>query len=289
MPNRINVSDFNLARTLECGQAFRWKRAADCWFEGIVGKTVWRLRQPSPQELDWDVVSPFTHRPSPIAAHSYLALDVTLSDILATFPNDPLLRQAVKDHHGLRVIRQEPWECLASFIASSSKQIVQIRQIVAELSRRFGEPIDETHYAFPTVSAIARATHQQLWDCKLGFRAKNLLAAARLIDEGKLDLDALPSMDYERALEELIKLPGVGEKIANCTLLFACGFNHAFPIDVWIERALRRIYFPDHNRVTAHELRDFTRTHFGPYAGWAQQYLFFNERSQKRSGTQVQR
>jgi N-glycosylase/DNA lyase len=283
MPNRINVSDFNLARTLECGQAFRWKREANGWFEGIVGKTVWRLRQSSPQKLDWGVVSPFTHHPSPIAVHRYLALDVTLSDILATFPNDPLLRQAAKDHHGLRVIRQEPWECLASFIASSSKQIVQIRQIVAELSRRFGEPIDDTHHAFPTVSAIARASHQQLWDCKLGFRAKNLLAAARLIEGGQLDLDALPSMNYERALEELIKLPGVGEKIANCTLLFACGFNHAFPIDVWIERALRRIYFADQKRVTARELRDFTRNHFGPYAGWAQQYLFFNERLQRRA------
>jgi N-glycosylase/DNA lyase len=81
----------------------------------------------------------------------------------------------------------------------------------------------------------------------------------------------------------LIKLPGVGDQIANCTLLFACGFNHAFPIDVWIERALRRIYFKGKKRVAARELRDFARTHFGPNAGWAQQYLFFNERTQKRS------
>jgi len=182
-------------------------------------------------------------------------------------------------HHGLRVIRQQPWECLASFIASSSKQIVQIRQIVRLLAQRFGEPIDADHHAFPTVSAIARASHQQLWDCKLGFRAKNLLAAARMIDSGQLDLHALRTMEYDRALEELIKLPGVGEKIANCVLLFACGFDHAFPIDVWIERALRRIYFPGKKRVTARELRQFARSHFGPYAGWAQQYLFYNERS----------
>ena len=248
----------------------------------VVGKEVWHLHQRN-HEVEWKVVSPISPRPSPIAVSRYLALDVTLSQILATFPNDPPLSQAAKDHHGLRVIRQEPWECLASFIASSSKQIVQIRQIVAELSRRFGEPINDTHHTFPTVSAVARATHQQLWDCKLGFRAKNLLAAARLINGGKLDLAALPSLEYERALEELVKLPGVGEKIANCTLLFACGFNHAFPIDVWIERALRRIYFNGKKRVTARELRDFTRTHFGPYAGWAQQYLFFNERTQKRT------
>jgi N-glycosylase/DNA lyase len=212
----------------------------------------------------------------------YLSLDVSLPKIFTTFPADPLLHQAARDHHGLRVIRQEPWECLASFIASSSKQIVQIRQIVRLLSQRFGEPIDTDHHAFPTVSAVARASHQELWDCKLGFRAKNLLAVARVIDSGQLDLQALRTMEYDRALEELIKLPGVGEKIANCTLLFACGFDHAFPIDVWIERALRRIYFPGKKRVTARDLRLFTRSHFGPYAGWAQQYLFYSERSQKR-------
>ena len=273
MPNLINISDFALASTVECGQAFRWSRTADGWFEGVVGRRVIRLRQ-HPDFVEWES-RPRTDKK---AVARYLALDVSLPDILATFPGDPLLRQTVKDHRGLRVIRQEPWECLASFIGSSSKQIVQIRQIVGLLARRFGEPVSDTHHSFPTVSTIARVTHQQLWDCKLGFRAKNLLAAARMIDSGKLDLGALPSMEYGQAMEELIRLPGVGEKIANCTLLFACGFNQAFPIDVWIERSLRRIYFGDQPRVTARELRQFARTHFGPYAGWAQQYLFFSER-----------
>ena len=276
MPNVINVSDFALAGTLECGQAFRWHRGSDGWFEGVVGREVWRLRQQN-HVLEWQ------GRPQKVSElQNHLALDCSLPQIVATFPNDLLLHQAVKQHHGLRVIRQEPWECLASFIASSSKQIVQIRQIVGLLSQQFGQPIDDTHHAFPTASVIARATHQQLWDCKLGFRAKNLLAAAQMIDSGQLDLYALRSMEYERALAELMKLPGVGEKIANCTLLFACGFNHAFPIDVWIERALRRIYFNGKQRVTARDLREFARAHFGPYAGWAQQYLFFNERTQKK-------
>jgi N-glycosylase/DNA lyase len=293
MSNTINVSDFSLATTLECGQAFRWQRHADGWFVGVVGKEIWRLRQEN-HVVEWNVVSAISHQPSTISIASpidhqpssiihYLSLDVSLAKIFASFPSDPLLHQAAREHHGLRVIRQQPWECLASFIASSSKQILQIRQIVRLLAQRFGEPIDADHHAFPTVSAIARASHQQLWDCKLGFRAKNLLAAARMIDSGQLDLHALRSMEYNRALEELIKLPGVGEKIANCVLLFACGFDHAFPIDVWIERALRRIYFPGKKRVTARELRQFTRSHFGPYAGWAQQYLFYNERLQKRA------
>ena len=278
MSNLINVADFFLAGTLECGQAFRWNRVSDGWFEGVVGKEVWRLRQRD-HVLEWHGSRERNSR-----IQSYLALDCSLLQIVATFPNDLLLRQAVKQHLGLRVIRQEPWECLASFIASSSKQIVQIRQIVGLLSQRFGKPIDDTHHVFPTASAIARATHQQLWDCKLGFRAKNLLAAAQRIDGGQLDLHALRSMEYERALEELIKLPGVGEKIANCTLLFACGFNHAFPIDVWIERVLRSIYFVRKRKVTTKRLREFSARYFGPYGGYAQQYLFHHARTTQPRG-----
>ena len=290
MPELINVSDLNLAATLECGQAFRWSlQSGNGWHVGVVGREVWHLRQDG-GKIEWncsrgvsrgrpEAHASATDREPDSRLQHYLALDVSLPKIVATFPaDDEMLHAAVKKHQGLRVLRQEPWECLASFMASSTKQIVQIRQIVESLSRCFGEPIDEKHHAFPSVAAVARASHQQLWDCKLGFRAKNLLAAARMIDSGQLELDALPSMEYGRALEELVKLPGVGEKIANCTLLFACGFNEAFPIDVWIERALKRIYFAGKRNVTARQLREFAHSHFGPYAGWAQQYLFFSER-----------
>jgi len=280
MQRTINISDFDLAATLECGQAFRWRRMENCWFMGIIGHRVARLRQ-HPGSVEWEL---YPDGDAKFIQH-YLAVEVSLPEIIATFPNDALLHEAVKTHHGLRVLRQEPWECLASFIASSSKQIVQIRQIVALLAERFGEPIETsigTFRAFPGVSAIARASHQELWDCKLGFRAKHLLAAARMIDSGKIDLDSLRTMEHDHALEELMKLPGVGEKIAGCSLLFSCGFDQAFPIDVWIERALKRIYFPDRKRFTHRELREFTRSHFGPYAGWAQQYLFLQERLRPR-------
>jgi N-glycosylase/DNA lyase len=263
MPQTINVSDFDLASTLECGQAFRWQRGLDGWFTGVVGRRTLRVRQVGDM-LEGD-----------IDPH-YFALDVSLPQIFASFPDDGILEDAVKRHRGLRVLRQEPWETLASFIASSTKQIVQIRQIVAALAQCFDK--DD---AFPSVDVIARASYRQLLDCKLGFRAKYLLAAARAIDSGEVWLDKLPGMDYERALEELMKLPGVGEKIAACTLLFSCGHDEAFPIDVWVERSLRRLYFGG-EKVTAKKLREFTRSHFGPYAGWAQQYLFFQERTRGR-------
>ena len=191
-----------------------------------------------------------------------------------TFPDDEVLQQAVRQHWGLRVLRQEPWETLASFIASSTKQIIQIRQIVENLSRRFGQQLDDNAYAFPPVAKIASATLPQLRACKLGFRAEYLRAAARLIDTGKLRLDALPVMEYERALEELQKIHGVGEKIANCTLLFSCGFEQAFPVDVWMQRSLHRLGWRS-KKITRHQILN----HFGPYAGWSQQYLFYSERS----------
>jgi N-glycosylase/DNA lyase len=247
MPTRINVTDFNLATTLESGQAFRWRRDADGWFTGVVGNRVLRLRQTG-HALEGDV------------DRHYLALDVSLRNITGTFPDDPVLRDAVRKYWGLRVLRQEPWETLASFIASSTKQIVQIRQIVELLAQRFGEAP-----AFPSAETIARATVADLRACKLGFRAAYLHTAARRVADGQLDLAALRTMDYGRALEELLKLHGVGEKIANCVLLFSCGHDEAFPVDVWMKRALRRVN---------------CRADFGPYAGWAQQYLFHAQRTE---------
>ena len=297
MTGTIKTVDFDLAATLESGQAFRWNRAEDGWWVGVVGSRPVRLRQQGTR-VEWEIggaemcrknvarATKFRHDPAGEWVRRYLGLDRSWGDVVATFPRDPLLLAAAERHRGLRVLRQEPWECLASFMASSSKQIVQIRQIVGHLAERFGDPIEApwgAFHAFPTVDAVARASQARLWECKLGFRARHLLAAARLIDRGAVALDRLPAMEYERALEELMKLPGVGEKIANCTLLFSCGFEEAFPIDVWIERALRRLYFPGPDRVTARQLRQFVRSHFGPYGGWAQQYLFCQERGRKQT------
>src|SRR5437867_946151 len=140
----VRHPDFDLASTLECGQAFRWSRGLDRWFTGVVGRRTLRIRQIA-DTLEGDV-DPY-----------YFTLDVSLPKIIASFPDDGILEEAVKRHWGLRVLRQEPWETLASFIASSTKQIVQIRQIVAALSQRFGE--DDV---FPRVDVIARGSLPEL-------------------------------------------------------------------------------------------------------------------------------
>ncbi|MEN9545940.1 MAG: hypothetical protein RLZZ356_672 [Verrucomicrobiota bacterium] len=209
----------------------------------------------------------------------HLAAGEVLEPILATFPDDAPLRAAVSRCRGLRLLRQDPWECLASFICSSTKQIVQIRQIVALLSERWGHEVAAPsgavlNRAFPTAATIASAGEGALRDCKLGFRAPYVLDAARRVVEGRLDLEALALLDTPAAREALMEIHGVGRKIADCVLLFAYGRQDAFPIDVWVRRALSQLYFPRARRVSAARLEAFSESYFGPYSGYAQQYLF---------------
>ena len=216
----------------------------------------------------------------------YLQVDVQLADILATFPDDEPMRRSVESCRGLRLLRQEPWECLASFICSSTKQITQIQQIISLLCQRFGESLAvpagvAAVRAFPTAARLAAATEGELRECKLGFRAPYLAATARKLARGEVELARLPELPLEQARAQLITLPGVGVKIANCVLLFAYGFPRAFPVDVWISRGLRQLYFPKRRPKLARLLR-FSQTHFGPHSGYAQQYLFHYLRTQRR-------
>ncbi|HKW28052.1 MAG TPA: hypothetical protein VJT54_01855, partial [Verrucomicrobiae bacterium] len=141
--------------------------------------------------------------------------------------------------------------------------------------------IDRRYNAFPTPARLAAATESELRACKMGFRAPHLLAAARQIADGQFDLERPRQLPPAEARAELMKLRGVGGKIADCVLLFAYGFDAAFPVDVWVERALRQLYFP-RRRVTAKRLRQFAATHFGPHAGCAQQYLFHYRRTKMK-------
>ncbi len=206
----------------------------------------------------------------------YLQLDVNLRTVHRTFPADEHLHKAVAECSGLRLLKQEPWECLASFILSSTKQIVQIQQIVALLCERFGEPVRSPRagwFSFPTVERIAALTEGELRCCKMGFRAPYLKGSAEMIVRGEVNLESIRTMDVSAARAELIRLPGVGRKIADCVLLFAYGLQQAFPVDVWILKAIKQLYFP-RRRPNAKKILKFTENYFGPNAGYAQQYLF---------------
>ena len=274
--------NYNLAATLTSGQAFRWYPTLDEGWQGVIGRDVVRLWQ----QVEGIEASALTANPDWDVIQGYLQTGIDIDTITATFPKDAPMQAAVKACPGLRLLRQDPWECLASFILSSTKQIVQIQQIVRTLCECYGETLaaapESTHaiFSFPTAAKLASLSEAQLRSCKMGFRAPYLLETARIINSGRLDLESLRTLPTIEAREKLCELPGVGEKIANCLLLFAYGFQDAFPVDVWVQKAIRQLYFPK-RKPTGKRLKTFVQTHFGPNAGYAQQYLFHYMRTQR--------
>lgn len=187
---------------------------------------------------------------------------------------------------GVRIVRQPKWECLATFICSSMKQVAHIRQISLALRKRFGKPRragNRVVYTFPSPQRISEAPESALRECALGYRAKHLRASARLVSSGDADLEAWSALEDAALRKQLCALPGVGPKIANCVMLFAYERLRAFPIDVWIERVLRQQYLPGRKKMTAQRLREFSESYFGQHGGYAQQYLFHHARMASRN------
>lgn len=271
-PLVLGQARLDLQATLHCGQVFHWTP----FEEGHLGA------------LGHDAVHLKHHRESntlffagteAITVRRYLGLQGDLERVLPTFPAaDPHLTAALAWTPGLRVCRQPEWECLATFITSSLKQVPHIRRISLTLRERFGRPCqigEVTIYAYPSPQCLAEAGESELRACGLGYRAKSLALAAERVACGEFALD-LDGLTDDEARARLCELHGVGEKIANCVLLFAYGRFSAFPIDVWVERILRHFYAPRGKKKNwpRREMQAFAARHFGPYAGYAQQYLF---------------
>ena len=288
----IPAPNFDLATTLNSGQVFHWEESGD-GFVGAIGRQPAYVAQRGDSlmagidELDRKYRSSFQE-----LICDYFALDHPLAEICASFPSDPAMNEARNFCRGLRIIRQPKWECLGTFICSSMKQVAHIRQISKKLRERFGEArrIDnEIIYTFPAAERIATSSEKELRGCALGYRAKNLLATARRIASGEIDLEHLARLPDSELRARLCQLPGVGAKVANCVMLFAYERLRAFPIDVWIERVLREKYFPRARKLNAARLQTFTDKYFGNHGGYAQQYLFHHARMSKKIKTKRKR
>jgi len=301
----ISAPAFDLAKTLDSGQVFHWEKIGH-GFVGTISDLPIYVEQRGDVlkvrvgkgELDCLKQSSCggareERRMAGRTVAHYFALDHPLTEICASFPNDRIMIAARNFCRGLRIIRQPKWECLATFICSSMKQVAHIRQISKALRERYGvarkacpergRRIDNyVVHTFPSAGRLARSSEMELRKCALGYRAKNLLATARLVSSGAIDLEASSALSDVDLRKELCRLPGVGAKIANCVMLFAYERLRAFPIDVWIERVLREKYFPRTKKVTAQRLREFCETYFGEHGGYAQQYLFHHARIASR-------
>jgi N-glycosylase/DNA lyase len=288
----IPAPDFDLEQTLDSGQVFHWQKVGD-GFVGTIGDLPVHVRQDS-EMLKVRFGGPRTKSPRrllPGIVARYFALDHPLAEICDSFPKDPAMTTARNFCHGLRIIRQPKWECLATFICSSMKQVAHIRQITLALRKRFGEQRrigNHLVYTFASPRRLAQASERELRDCRLGYRAKNLRATARLVSSGQVDLEAWSALSDAELRKHLRALPGVGPKVANCVMLFAYERLRAFPIDVWIERVLRQHYFSGQKKMTAQRLGEFSETYFGEHGGYAQQYLFHHARSGGRGDRAIE-
>jgi N-glycosylase/DNA lyase len=209
--------------------------------------------------------------------------------IFGEISRDPLVRRLVKAYPGLRLMRQEFHQCLFSFVCAGNTNIPMIRRMLHNMTRKFGRPakVDGFEFfTFPSAAEINRASIDELRACGLGYRANTIKAAAHAISSGQLDFDALLDASYEESKKELLQVYGIGNKIADCVLLFSLDKLDAFPIDVWIARALAGQYQWLHEKKFGdkisprqyEELSVNTRKYFGMYAGYAQQYLYYHMR-----------
>jgi N-glycosylase/DNA lyase len=279
---------FDLNVTLCCGQAFRWNRQGEWWY-GIVKEDAFKIRQIG-DFLEFEGANREFVK-------GYFGLDEDLPKILLQISKDEHIEAAIKAFKGLRILRQDPWECLISYICATYKNISAIKQMLSDLSRKFGERVyydDYDFYTFPTVEKLAKTKVDKLRECGLGYRAEYVLGTAKKVYEAKSDLEHLKRMPYKKAKMELQNFSGVGLKVADCVLLFSLDKFEAFPVDVWIKRAFLRYYanlFPNEfierisrkkspTKLEYEQMNLFGRRYFGEYAGYAQEYLYHYVRSQ---------
>jgi N-glycosylase/DNA lyase len=271
MSGKLRISPFSLKEGLECGQFFRWTKIGDTYLIQSSNR-IFSLHQKNDFLYYEGVEESFLI--------DFFRLEDDLDAILKDIDQDSIIHQAIYQYRGLRLLRQDPWECLLSFLCSSAKAIPQIRSIVEELCRSCGKRIffkNYQSYGFPEPSSIW--TPFQLKSVRAGFRIDYLIKASQYIDRKQLlDLKRLP---YPEARKRLMDLPGVGKKVADCTLLYSLDFLEAFPMDTWIRRGLQEFYF-ERKRVGEKKMEEFVSSHFGPFAGYAQLYLYHYWRNHKK-------
>lgn len=269
---RIHAPDFNLELTLSCGQVFRWEKK-ERW-TGVVKGTVIRAEQEGSELV-------IESTPDRKFIQDYFRLDDDLEKIYSEIGKDELMNSLIHKFRGLRLIRQDPWECLASYICSSNNTIRNIKNSIRLMCECFGNRIENGFYSFPTPEALGHVEICDMASCRMGFRAPNLRSAASMIAEGEFDLYGIKDLSYKEGRAELTKIKGVGNKIADCVLLFAFGKLESFPVDTHIEQIMEKYYSENFRNVKKSKKRDaiadFARSYFGNCCGYAQEYLYLED------------
>ncbi len=268
------VKDFNLTHIFECGQCFRWIRQQDGSYNGIVddkfvnvslSNGILYIRNAEEQDfIDiW---------------YEYFDLGTDYSKVKSVLEKDEIMKEAIKTGYGIRLLRQDFWEMLISFIISANNMIPRIMKTVDTLSMLKGGCIEANYnaYRFPKIHELANATLEEIQQCKAGFRCKYIHQTSRLMHQESITKNMLQCLDTDMARKELMKLPGVGPKVADCILLFSGIKYDVFPTDVWVKRVMEELYLKKESKLK--EIQSFAKDQFGDLTGYAQQYLFYHAR-----------
>ena len=263
----IGISDFDLVRIFECGQCFRWLADENGVYTGVAMGRVVRVRC----ERNGRIFISGTAEDFENIWRDYFDIDRDYAKIRKQLCVDEFMQKATDFGAGIRILRQDKWEALCSFIISQNNNIPRIRGIVEALCAEFGDKLDfegQTYYTFPTAEKLAALSAEDLAKIRCGYRAEYVIRTAKDVASGAINLEALADLSPYDARKELKKLHGVGDKVADCAVLFGLNMLDAFPVDVWMERA-----------ITRHYGSSFDPKIFAPYAGIAQQYIFYYMRS----------
>jgi N-glycosylase/DNA lyase len=259
----ILTNNFNLRHTLDSGQFFRY-HLHDLWYYIVSREKVFRVRQ------EGDKV--FFEGASAHFVRHFFGLDGNYLEIMHQLQKDPVLRFAIRKYPGLRLIKQDPWECTVGFLCSQFSNIKKIKKNMECIAEKFGKPVifkGKKFFTFPSPGALKDIA--KLKKCAVGFRAKYIAGVNSKVSDKWFA--GLGKRTYKQAKEKLMELPGIGEKVADCICLFSLGFTESFPVDVWMERVIKEQYVGA-KKVKLKDLADFGRQRWGSMAGYAQQYLY---------------
>lgn len=273
------VCDFEPDNIFDCGQCFRWDKVSDNAYIGIAASKALLVEKDGADViLHSTTVGDFEK-----IWYDYFDLGRDYAAVKDALSSDSVLKKAINFGKGIRILNQEPFEALISFIISASNNIPRIKGIISRLCENFGDKLfymGKTYYTFPTAERLAKETPDSLAVIRAGFRDKYIIDASQKVASGELPLNEIRFMPTAAAKAELMKIKGVGSKVADCTLLFGLGKFDCFPTDVWIKRIMEHCYFGG-NDTSLGDIAAYAETNFGEYGGFAQQYLFYWARENK--------
>lgn len=281
MNYKIKAPDYDLETTMTCGQTFCWHRVeGDLYGEGESKFYTFRKNKPLIVHQEDDMLMVETELPRS-EVEKALGLHHDLEEVFENLPDDQPIRDAREEYWGLRILQDEFLPCLISYICSSQMRIERIKEMFDEMCREFGEVVeyqDHELLKFPELSDLAEQSEEEFRELGVGYRAKYIEKTVEILQEEDIDPIELAELDYHDAKEEVKKLHGVGDKVADCVLLFSIGFYESIPFDTWIKKALST-HYPDLYSEDYNDASENMREYFGEHAGYAQEYLFHAARN----------